>query len=283
MNVHTAVKTLLIGTFLALAACGESEPPAPSAEPVSSLPSDAEEQPAAPAEDASAAGETVQSVVEESAADSEPEEQTIVLAQADTKPSQQNFKYKEGTHYTRLVPAQTTIGGADKIEVAEFFWYGCPHCYDLEPFLKRWKETKPANVRFVQVPVSWNRQVETHAKMFYTAEALVAMDVIEDPAAFQQTVFSEIHQRGNRLLSEAAMKSLFASFGVSEDDFDQAWGSFDVDRKLRLASDLARRYSIQSVPAIVVNGKYRTGAQSAGGNAELIEVIDELIARESIR
>ena len=282
MNAHIAVKSLTVCALLALAACGQSEEPR-SAEPEPGAEIAPIEEPAAPETD-EAAEETVQSVVEESAADAEPDEQTIVLAQAETKPSQQNFKYSEGEHFTRLVPTQPTVGGsADKVEVAEFFWYGCPHCYDLEPFLNRWKETKPANVRFVQVPVSWNRQVAAHAKMFYTAEYLVDSGVIEDSASFQQAVFSEMHQRGNRLLSESAMKSLFASFGASEEEFDEAWGSFDVDRKLKIASDFARRYSVQSVPAVVVNGKYRTSAQSAGGNAELIEVIDELIARETIR
>jgi len=282
MNANIAVKILAIVAFLTLAACGQSEQPQPS-EPAPTVEAEPVEETAAPEAD-DAAEETVQSVVEESAADAEPDDQTIVLAQAETKPSQQDFKYREGSHFTRLVPTQPTVGGStDKVEVAEFFWYGCPHCYDLEPFLNRWKETKPANVRFIQVPVSWNRQVAVHAQMFYTAEYLVDNGVIEDSVRFQQAVFSEMHQRGNRLLSESAMKSLFASFGVSEAQFDEAWGSFDVDRKLKIASDFARRYSIQSVPAIVVNGKFRTSAQSAGGNAALIEVIDELIARETIR
>ncbi len=79
------------------------------------------------------------------------------------------------------------------------------------------------------------------------------------------------------------MKPLFERSGISEEEFDQAWNSFDVDRKRRLAQDLATRYSIDSVPAIVVNGKYKTGAALAGSNAALFEVVDELIARESIR
>ena len=282
MNANSAVKILAIVAFLALAACGQSEQPQSlETEPTAEAePAEAADAP----ETEDAAEETVQSVVEESAADAEPDDQTIVLAQAETKPSQQNFKYKEGTHFTRLVPTQPTVGGsADKVEVAEFFWYGCRTCYELEPFLNSWKETKPANVRFVQVPVSWNRQVATHAQVFYTGEYLVNEGAIEDFARFQQAVFSEIHVRGNRLLSESSIRELFASLGATPEQFDEAWNSFDVDRKLKIAKDFERRYSAQSVPTVVVNGKYRTGAQTAGGYAELIETIDELIARETIR
>ena len=274
-----------LALLLALAACGGSDEAASTSTTEAAATDsvvEAGDEPA-PEAPAPAAEDEVQSVVEESAAEAETEEQPLVLALDDTKPQQQKFLYEEGKHYTRLVPTQTTIGGPDKIEVAEFFWYGCPHCYDLEPYLQRWKADMPANVRFVQVPVTWNNAVATHAKMFYTAEALGDLGVIENLTAFHQAVFAELHQRGNRLLSERAMKQLFARFGASEEDFDGAWNSFDVDRRLRLAEDLSQRYSVQSVPTIVVNGKFRTGAPEAGGNAKLVEVIDELIARESIR
>ena len=271
--------------LLALAACGEPERAAspPTPEQQTAVDAGGEQAVARTMPDTPAADEQPQSVVEESAAEAEPGEQPLILARNDTQPRQQTFRYEEGKHYTRMVPTQTKIGGPDKIEVAEFFWYGCPHCYDLEPYIKRWKADKPANVRFIQVPVTWNNAAATHAKMFYTAEALGGLGVIEDPAAFHQAVFAEVHQRGNRLLSERAMQQLFARFGASQEDFDKAWNSFDVDRRMRLAEDLSQRYSIQSVPSIVVNGKFRTGAQEAGGNDRLVEVIDELIARESSR
>ena len=273
----------LMALALVIAACGQSDDPAPASEQVAepaaeTTPAETTEQETAePAEDA------VQSVVEESAAEPEPEEQTIVLAEGGSKPSQQKFKYEEGKHYTRFVPTQPTMGGPDKVEVAEFFWFGCPHCYDLEPFMNRWEETMPANVRLVRIPVTWNRAAAMHAKLFYTTEALAASGAISDGDAVRNAVFAEFHQRGNRLLSEDSMKRLVARFGASAEDFDAAWNSFDVDRKLRMAQDLTSRYSIEGVPAIVVNGKYKTGAGLTGGNAQLIEAIDELIARETIR
>ena len=265
--------------MLLISACG-SDDPAPSA---------VEEAPAAAAEvvETSAAAEpeedAVLEVLEESASEPEPEEQAIMLAQVDTAASSQNSQFKENQHFHRLVPTQPTVGGADKIEVAEFFWYGCPHCYDFERYINPWAETKPANVRFVRIPAMWNRGLELHAQLYYTEEVLAANGTIEDPAAFRDAVFMEYHGRNNRLASKDAIQTLFARFDVSADEFERAWSSFEVDQKMRVASDLARRYGISSVPEIVVNGKYRTGAAEAGGNEALLDVIDELIAREEVR
>jgi len=113
-------------------------------------------------------------VVEESAAEPEDTgEVAILLAQAETSVAQTNWQFEEGKHYIRLVPSQPTIGGADKIEVSEFFWYGCPHCYDLEPMINRWEANRPANVRFVRIPAMWNDVLKLHARLFYTEEVLV--------------------------------------------------------------------------------------------------------------
>lgn len=231
------------------------------------------------------AGEETLEVVEESAADVDSDDdEEIVLARADAPAASVNWTFKEGQHYQRLVPTQPTTGGADKIEVAEFFWYGCPHCYDLEPIINRWaEEDMPPGVRFVRIPATWNDLVKLHAQLYYTEEILVRNGKIENAEEFRNAVFEEYHRRGNRLLNVQAIFKLFARFGVTQQDFDKTWKSFEVSQKLRVASDLARRYSISSVPAIVVNGKYRTGASEAGGYPTLIEVIDELIARESAR
>ena len=284
MMTHDTTKlAALLATALLVAACSNEQAPAEVAEDTAAAVEETAEEVTAAVEEAVEAQTEEIQLVEESAAEPEPEEQAIVLAQAETKPQQQNFKYEEGTHYTRFVPAQPTMGGPDQVEVAEFFWFGCPHCFDLEPFMAQFEETKPAGVRIVRVPVSWNRAAALHAKMFYTAEALENTGALKDADGFRTAAFEEFHQRGNRLLSESSMQTLFERFGVSEADFNSAWNSFDVDRKLRLAQDLATRYSIDSVPAIVVNGKYKTGAALAGSNAALFEVIDELIARETIR
>jgi len=225
-------------------------------------------------------------MVEESAAeeeDAQTENQPIILAQADVQTPPQDWKFTEGTHFARMVPTQPTVGGADKIEVAEFFWYGCGHCYSFEPHIDQWLETKPANVRFVRIPAVWNALVKLHAQLYYTEEVLGKNGKIANPPQFRAAVFAEYHQRGNRLASEAAIMDLFETHGVSAEDFSNTWKSFEVSQKMRVAQDLARRYSISSVPAIVVNGKYRTGAAEAGGFPALMDLIDELVVRESVR
>ena len=267
---------------LAVAACGRDEPAEPVTEEPAAEESIVEEPAPAPAAEESEAAEAT--VVEESAAEPEEGEQAILLAQSDTTAATRDWQFKEGQHYMRLVPTQPTLGGADKIEVAEIFWYGCPHCYTFEPAINDWAANdKPANVRFVRIPAMWNGLLVLHARLFYTEQSLVRNGVIEDAEGFRNAVFEEYHRRGNRLASEEAIQRLFARFGVSEEEFSRTWNSFEVDQNLRKAADLNRRYSIASVPAIVVNGKYRTGAQEVGGNDKWLELVDELIVRESIR
>ena len=230
------------------------------------------------------AQESTLEVVEESAADPEPaDEEAIVLAQADTGAEAPESKYKEGRHYVRMVPTQPTFGGADKIEVVEFFWYGCDSCDKFEPYINEWEKSVPANVRVVRAHASWNRAVERHAQLYYTEQALVRTGAIEDPKAFRAAVFNEIHRRGNRLVREDQIRSFFGRFGISEDDFDNAWTSFEVDQQLRVAKGMEDRYDINGVPTIVINGKYRTGAQEAGSYRNLLELMNELIERESLR
>ncbi len=277
--------SFLILLALLLVACSgeQAETPAVSED----IPAAVEEAPVeeAATEQAEDAAEEALQVVEESAAEDvvEEDDQPIVLAQQTEPTAAREWQFKEGTHFARMVPSQPTWGGADKIEVVEFFWYGCPHCYDFEPYLKRWKEQKDPNVRFVKIPAMWQPVLELHARLFYTEEVLARNGQITDPESFRNMVFEEYHRRGNRLTSERAIYQLFERVGVSQEDFDKTWSSFEVDQNIRKAKDLARRYSIASVPAIVVNGKYRTGGSEAGSYTKLIEIIDELTAREAIR
>ena len=278
--------SLIVGV-LSLYACTKEEAPiepaddaGPAAEQTDQTVEQAAEQ--AGEESGDAATETLE-VVEESASEEEPADEAIVLAVAESPAAAREWQFKEGQHYVRMVPTQPTVGGADKIEVSEFFWYGCPHCYDMEPFINEWAENKDPGVRFVKVPATWNALVRLHAQLYYTEEVLVRNGVIKDPAGFRDAVFQEYHRRGNRMTSEDAIQKVFARFGVSDEQFRSTWGSFEVNQKLRVADDLSRRYSISSVPAIVVNGKYRTGAGEAGGYPKLMELIDELVAREGLR
>jgi len=264
--------------MLLITACG-SDDPAPAAVDEAAPIADVVETPAItePEEDA------VLEVVEESASEPEPEEQAIMLAQANTSAAPQEWQFKENQHFIRLVPTQPTVGGADKIEVAEFFWYGCPHCYDFERYINGWADNKPANVRFVRIPATWNPTLKLHAQLYYTEEVLGANGILKNPAAFRDAVFVEYHRRGNRLGSKDAIQTLFERFDVSADDFERTWSSFEVNQKMRVAEDLARRYGIANVPSVIVNGKYRTGGAEAGSYDALLEVINELVVREEVR
>src|SRR5690606_7931407 len=169
---------------------------------------------------------------------------------------------------------QPTSSSAEQVEVAEIFWYGCPHCYDFEPQLASWAEQKPEYVSFVRIPALWNPLLRTHARAFYTAEVLGRLDEMHD--AF----FAEIHQNGNLLDTREALAAFFARFDVEAAEFDEAFDSYEVSSRLQQAEELNRRYRISSVPTIVVNGKYTTNATLAGDYDRLIELIGELTASE---
>jgi thiol:disulfide interchange protein DsbA len=275
----------IAAVLFALAACGKEEQPEPVAEETATVEAPAAE--AAVQEEAEnaaeAATETLE-VVEESASEEEPVDEAIVLAMAEPdEASVREWKFKEGEHYFRMVPTQPTVGGADKVEVAESFMYSCPHCFTLEPYINAWAANKDPGVRFVRIPAMWNQIAQMHAQIYFTQDIMGRNGILQDQAAFHNEVFEEYHRRGNRLTSLASIRKLFNRYGVSNEDFDKTWKSFEVNQMMRVSGDLVRRYNITAVPAIVVNGKYRTSAGDAGGYDELIELIDELIAREGLR
>ena len=262
-----------------LAACGTKEEAAPAVEePVAQEESVAPEATADEAAD-EAVEETIEVVEESAAVEEEAEDEPIVLAVADTSDTAaREWQFREGADYERMVPTQPTVGGADKIEIAELFMYSCPHCFDLEPSINRWSQDLDPAVRFVRIPAMFNRIAALHAQIYYTHEILARNGKLAEPQAFHMAVFTEFHRRGNRLTSENTIQKLFERYGVSAEDFEKTWGSFEVNQRLRVAADLTRRYNVTSVPAVVVNGKYRVP------NAlQLLDIIDELIVREGVR
>jgi protein dithiol oxidoreductase (disulfide-forming) len=195
-----------------------------------------------------------------------------LFEQDDDEPTSARFQL--GAHYERLSPTQPTSSEPGQVEVAEIFWYGCPHCLEFEPYLARFEDQKPGYVNFIRIPAVWNDMLRLHARAFYTAEVLGKGEEMHD--AF----FAEIHRNRNPLDSRQALAELFARFGVDAAAFDEAFDSFDVHTKLQRADELNRRYRVTSVPSIVVNGKYTTNASLAGSYEQLIELIGELVAAE---
>ena len=269
----------------AFAACSSEEPATPAPEAIVE-----DVAPETPATVADTDDESQPELVEESAAEpdeTQAEDQPILLARDTESVTAADvprvWKFSEGKHYHRLVPTQPTVGGADKIEVAEVFWYGCRHCDDFDPIISSWAENVPANAHFIRIPALWQTLWKVHGRLYYTEEVLAKNGKLTDVRAFHAAVFNEFHRRKNFLETEDKIQKLFERFGVGKDDFFNVWNSFEVNQKIRVANDLVRRYNITGVPAVVVNGKYRTGASEAGSYPKLLEVVDELIERETIR
>jgi len=183
-------------------------------------------------------------------------------------------RFKEGTHYQKIVPAQPTNVAPGKVEVAEVFWYGCGHCYSLDPALEAWRKKAPSYIEFVRIPAMWNDTLRMHARLFYTAEALGKLEELHS------AIFREIHVNGNYLNTVDKIAAFFKQHGVSPEDFHKTFSSFAVESKLQRADLLNRRYRIDSVPRMIVHGKYSTDVSSAGGEANLFALLGELAAYE---
>lgn len=182
-------------------------------------------------------------------------------------------EYREGEHYIRLDTPVRTIN-PNKIEVAEVFWYGCSHCFHFEPMVHAWAKQQPEHVVFVQSPAMWNSVMKTHAQAFYTASALGVFDKVHQP------IFDAINLERNMLRDEKSLAELFAKHGVAEDKFSKVFNSFSVKSQVEQADARARGYGIAGTPEMVVNGKFRVSTRTAGGQREMLKVVDYLVEQE---
>lgn len=183
-----------------------------------------------------------------------------------------------GRHYDLIEPPAETAVGAGKVEVVELFWYGCPHCYQFEPVIEQWLEGKPDHIEFVRMPAVFAPNWEVHARAYYAAEQLGVLERVHEP------LFDALHRERRKVFTEDQLAAFYAELGVPEADFRAAYNSFDVDKKARRAAALTRKYGIGGVPAIVVDGKYRTSTQQSGGSYEnLLKIAETLAARSADR
>jgi protein dithiol oxidoreductase (disulfide-forming) len=194
--------------------------------------------------------------------------------------------WQEGVNYTRLVPAQPTSAPAGQVEVLEFFWYACPHCYAIDPMVEAWKKTKPAYVSFSRVHVMWNEGHRSLARLYYTLDSLGKLDQLHGE------VFKAIHVNGNPLVAadpnntaetERMQLAFVRRLGITEDEFKKAYHSFAVDTALQKADELVQRYRVDGVPTFVVNGRYVADVRSAEGPERLITLVGDLAAQEHKR
>jgi thiol:disulfide interchange protein DsbA len=188
-------------------------------------------------------------------------------------------RWTAGTNYTPLVPAQPTNVGAGEVEVVEVFWYGCPHCYAVEPYLESWDKNNADYIKLAKVHVIWSPGHRAQARLYYALEALGRKDL-------HNKVFQAIHERRNPLLasSEQATTKLHVDFakanGIDEKTFLNAYNSFGVNSNLQRAERLTQAYRVQSVPTFIVNGKYVTDIEKAGGHEQLMQLLSDLAASE---
>ena len=163
---------------------------------------------------------------------------------------------------------------SDQIIIYEFFWYGCPHCFNLEPTMDRIEADLDKDAKVVKVPVALRDSWLPHAKLYYS---LSQMDVIDN---IHNLIFEEIHIENNRLDNEDVMAQFLGKNGVDTKDFSEKYNSYGTEARIKKASNLARKYQINSVPTIVVNGKYLTSGSFVSSYDELYSVVNLLVERE---
>ncbi|MFP5405100.1 MAG: thiol:disulfide interchange protein DsbA/DsbL [Gammaproteobacteria bacterium] len=179
---------------------------------------------------------------------------------------------REGRDYRAIKPPQPVDVPPGKIEVLEFFWYGCPHCYSLEPLLKEWVAKLPDDVVFHRVHVPFGEK--RHQQLFYTLQAMGKAGELND------VVFRAIHVDHDRMDTPDKMIAVLSKHGVDPKQFRETFDSFAVRTQMRRAAQLVDAYQVEGVPAMAVNGKYYTAPSMVGSNAGVLRVLDQLIEIE---
>ncbi len=277
----------MIVVLLASAGCGHDTAPAPvqqQAEAPAPAAATAEAPAARAPSAAEAAGESDGETIDAAVSATSP----IAAAVAATTPAPASGNlsgWKQGENYTAYPVARPVSTPPGKVEVIEAFWYGCGHCYTLEPRVEAWEKSKPDWIALKRVPVIWNEVTREDARMFYTIESLGRVGDLHGE------VFRQIHAKGKPLTvirggrvdkdaTEKAAREFLMANGVSAEDFAKHYRTFSTENKLRQAENLSRQYMIDHTPMVVVHGKYLTDAEMAGGIDKLFQLVNDLAARE---
>lgn len=179
---------------------------------------------------------------------------------------------REGRDYSVLSPAQPTEAKG-KIEVTEFFWYGCSHCFEFEPLLSKWVKAKPQDVVFQRVPALFpGGKWLPETKLYYTLEAMGLVEKLH------QQVFDAVHVDRVRMNDEKTMLAWMESKGVDRKKFEDTYRSFAIQSKAQRSMQLSQAHGLDGVPALVVQGKYKPMAGN-GGYGDLLATLDKLIVK----
>jgi len=165
------------------------------------------------------------------------------------------------------------VSSGEQIEVTELFWFGCGHCYNLEPHLKAWARNKPANAKFKKVPALFSKGWEFHGKAFYTMEALNV------PQEAYDGFFEKIHVQRQRMVTLDSLVNFLAPYGKDRSTVESTFNSFAVDSQMRNALKITKASGARGVPAMIIDGKYLTSQSAAGGTNEMFDVVDKLVAK----
>jgi len=165
---------------------------------------------------------------------------------------------------------------SDKIVIYEFFWYGCPHCYNLEPTMDRIESNLEKDTILVKVPVALRDTWESHAKAYYALQQMKLDDNLHEK------IFTEIHINSNRLDTKEKLTQFIEDEGYNSKRFSEIFDSFGTDLRVKKGSRLANQYQITSVPTLIINGKYKTSGSLVSSYEELYDVVQLLINKERI-
>jgi len=186
----------------------------------------------------------------------------------------QSAQAQSGKGYEEIQPPQQTVAAEGKVEVLEYFWFGCPHCYAFEPTINEWAANKPDYVEFVREAPPLNPNWRPHSEAFYAAEQLGVTEKFFDP------MFNGIHADKRRLHNRKEIAKFAGELGIDSREFLSAMKSFAVETRMRQGMQRAVGSGITGVPSVVIAGKYRTGNRLAGGHEGIVRVINELVERE---
>ncbi len=173
--------------------------------------------------------------------------------------------------FSELKPTQPVSVEGNKIEVIEFFWYGCPHCYNLEPIIETWLKKLPSDVQFRRVPAVFNPRWEHDAEIFYTFDALGVLDKVHKP------FFDAIHRDGLRTDNPEALAQWLQRNGIDPKKFNDTMKSFTVKSRTGRAKQMSVAYGIDGTPAMAVQGKYTVSAEQGGSREGMLQTASQLV------
>lgn len=179
--------------------------------------------------------------------------------------------YVAGKDYT-VLSSPGTVEKPGQIEVREFFWYGCPHCYRLEPYVAAWLAKKPADVNFVRSPAAMNPVWEQNARGYY------AVDLMGLTAKVHKPLFDAIHLNNQRIFDQNSLANFYKGYGVDTAKFNGMFNSFAVSGKIAQSKQLAQKYQLDGVPALVINGKYVV----KGEDQKVLDITNYLVNKERL-